>query len=122
MRDSGRAKIKSFTLTFLLASASCTSAFTKSFLTAPLPPEELHLARHGGNFVISGPTVSYRVQQHTGAITGIRVARGEQEVISSTNPAGIIIDGRPLCAQNAEWVKVSYAGKDRIVIQAKGTF
>src|SRR5262245_50142572 len=102
MRNSGSAKIKSWAaLTFLLASASCAiaagTALTRSFLTAPLPPEDLHLARQDGCFVISGPTFSYRVQRQTGAISRIRVVRGKQEVISSTDPAGIIIDGHPLC-------------------------
>ena len=127
MRNSGSAKIKAWAvLASLLASASCViaagRALTSSFLTAPLPPEELHLARHGGDFVINGPTFSYRVQRQSGAITGIRVVRGEREVISSSDPGGIIIDGRPLCArQNVEWVS-SNAGKDKIVLQAKGTF
>ena len=61
MRNSGSAKIKAWAvLASLLASASCViatgRALTSSFLTAPLPPEELHLARHGGDFVINGPT------------------------------------------------------------------
>ena len=94
-----------------------------SFLRAPVPPEEVHLSRQGQEFVINGPTFSYRVQRNTGAINGIRVVRGQQEVISSSGAASVVIDGLPLCTtRNPGPVTVLHSGKDRIVIQAKGTF
>ena len=93
----------------------------QSLLHAPLPPEELHLKQSRTEFTIEGPTFSYRVQRKTGTIEGIRVVHGKQDVISSSGPAGVVMDGSQLC-QNPSAVSVLHAGKDKIVIQAKGTF
>jgi hypothetical protein len=110
----------------LLVTASClaeeaSGAPPQSLLRAPLPPEELHLTRSRTEWAIEGPTFSYRVQRKTGAVAGIRVARGKEEVISSDGPVGVAIDELQLC-RSPSAVSVLHAGKDKIVIQAKGTF
>jgi hypothetical protein len=94
-----------------------------SFLHAPLPAEELRLSRGRAEFMIQGPTFEYRIHRKTGEISRIQVRRGAQEVISSQGPAGVLIDGQPLCsARNPAAVSVLSAGRDKVVIEAKGTF
>lgn len=90
-------------------------------LREPLPPEELHLATRGNEFVIAGPTFEYRVNKATGDLTGPRVVRDGEEVISHTGAAEILLDGRPLNskARPAEVVLVS-SGKHQLVLEARG--
>src|ERR1051325_5873907 len=94
-------KFASFSGCFLLAAAMSfrhaqaagkTSQSIFSVLRAPLPPEDLELSQNRTEFVIQGPTFTYRVAKRTGVIASIRVVRGAQEVISSRDPADIVLD------------------------------
>src|ERR1035441_7187475 len=82
-----------------LATARADTTVTKkshktidSVLHEPLPPEELSLAENTGEFVINGPTFSYRVQKISGVINSIHAVRDGQEVIASSGPADPVTD------------------------------
>ena len=82
-----------------LATARADTTVTKksretidSVLREPLPPEDLSLAENTGEFVINGPTFSYRVQKISGVINGIHALQDGQEVIAPSGPADIVID------------------------------
>src|ERR1035437_9349457 len=90
-------------------------------LREPLPPEDLSLAENTGEFVINGPTFSYRVQKISGVINGIHAVQDGQEVIAPSGPADIVIDQYRLASSfNSCQVTAITNGKDKIVIQAKG--
>jgi len=94
-----------------------------SVLREPLPLEELQLTKRGNEFVVTGPTFEYRVNRATGALTGPRVVRDGEQVISQTGVAEILLDGRPLRSKrNSRSAVVVSSGKDQIVIEAGGRF
>lgn len=104
------------------AEARTTSKAISSVLREPLPAEELRLSRGRDGFVVQGPTFTYRVEAKTGAISGIRVVRDGKEVISSSGPAEILVDGRRLVSMSDSCtVSVVSEGKDKVVLQAKGS-
>src|ERR1035438_335460 len=111
-----------------LATARADTTVTKkshktidSVLREPLPPEDLSLAENTGEFVINGPTFSYRVQKISGVINSIHAVRDGQEVIASSGPADLVIDQYRLASTfNSCQVTAITNGKDKIVIQAKG--
>src|SRR3954466_2830907 len=87
-KDRGQNRRMSRLILILLVAApllapEADGAPAQSLLRMPLPPEELRLTRSRTELAIEGPTFSYRVQRKTGAIEGLRVVRGQQEVISS---------------------------------------
>jgi hypothetical protein len=67
--------------------SSPTSRTINSVLHEPLPAEELSLSESAAEFVVSGPTFTYRIQKATGAVSGIRVVHEGQEVITASIPA-----------------------------------
>ena len=98
-----------------------TSKTISAVLREPLPPEEINLSKTAAEFVISGPTFTCRVQRKTGAISGIKVVRDEQEVITSIGPADIQIDRHRLASElNSCKLSVVSKGKDKIVLRAQG--
>lgn len=93
-----------------------------SVLREPLPPEELSLAQNTQEFVITGPTFTYRVGKKTGTINEVRVMREGREVIAPNGPADIQLDHYRLAApQNSCTTTVLSRGGDKIVLQARGT-
>jgi hypothetical protein len=93
-----------------------------SVLREPLPAEELRLSQGRQEFVVQGPTFTYRVQAKTGVVSGIRVVRGGREVISSRGLAEILIDQYQLGSRpNACTMSVVSEGKDKIVLKATGS-
>jgi hypothetical protein len=92
-----------------------------SVLREPLPPEELKLTKTQTEFVITGPTFTYRVEKKTGAINAIRVVREGQEVIAASGPADIQIDQYRLAATvNSCALTILSRRKDKVILQAKG--
>jgi hypothetical protein len=91
-----------------------------SVLREPLPAEELTLSEDAADFIIAGPTFTYRVQKATGAISAIHVVRNGRTVIQSDGPAAIRIDGyRAPAGSNDVKTAVVSSGKDKIVIEAR---
>jgi len=90
-------------------------------LREPLPAEALSLSQTAGEFIISGPTFTYRVQKTTGAISALRVVREGQEVIATSGSADVLIDRYQLASPlHSPKLDVVTDGKDQIVIQARG--
>jgi hypothetical protein len=99
-----------------------TSKTIASVLREPLPPEELKLTKTPTEFVLAGPTFTYRVEKRTGAINAICVIRDGQDVIRASGPADILIDQYRLAFdENSCTTKILSRGKDKVVLQAKGT-
>lgn len=113
-------------LVLCIAPASAKDAGTisrtiHSVLREPLPPEELSLSQTATQFVINGPTFTYRVEKSTGVIKGLRVLRDGKEVISTSSPADVVLDDYRLSSKlNACQTSLLSAGKDKVVIEAKG--
>jgi hypothetical protein len=99
-----------------------TAKTVTEVLRQPVPPEDLHLSQARGEFIVQGATFAYRVPAKTGVISGIRVVRDGQEVISSSGPAEILIDDYRLPSKANSCV-VSNVSKEkgRVVLQASGT-
>ena len=98
-----------------------TSKTINSVLREPLPAEELSLSQNATEFVINGPTFTYRVEKITGAISSILVVREGQEVIAASGPADILIDRYHLASTlNSCKLDVVTEGKDKIVIRTNG--
>jgi len=98
-----------------------TSRTIASVLREPLPPEELELSKTPADFVISGPTFTYRIAKETGTIRDLRVLREGREVVATGGPADVQIDRYRLAADaNACTTTVLSRGKDKIVLQGKG--
>ena len=101
-----------------LAQASRTIG---AVLREPLPAEELSLTENAAEFVVNGPTFTYRIQKATGAIAGVRVVREGQEVITASGAADIQIDQYRLAsALNSGKAAIESQGKDKIVVRAEG--
>src|ERR1017187_3155822 len=109
-----------------LATARADAAATRkshktidAVLREPLPPEDLSLAENTGEFVINGPTFSYRVQKISGVINSVHAVQDGQDVIASSGPADIVIDQYRLASSfNSCQVIAITNGKNKIVIQA----
>jgi len=98
-----------------------TSRPVSAVLREPLPPEEIRLSESATGYLISGPTFTYRLEKATGAITGIRVVRETQEVVTSDGPADIQIDQYRLASDlNSCKVSIVSKGKDKVVLRAEG--
>ena len=98
-----------------------TSRTINSVLREPLPAEELSLSESSTEFVVSGPTFTYRIQKATGAISRIRVVREGQEVITASGPADIQMDQYRLAAElNSCKLVIDSQGKDKVVVRAEG--
>ena len=98
-----------------------TSRPVSAVLREPLPPEEISLSESATGYLISGPTFTYRLEKATGAITGIRVVREAQEVVTSDGPADIQIDQYRLASDlNSCKVSIVSKGKDKVVLRAEG--
>jgi hypothetical protein len=101
--------------------AELASRTIGSVLRQPLPAEELSMSGGATEFVVRGPTFTYRIQKATGAVSGIRVGREGQEVITAGGPADILIDGYRLGSDLSSCkMMVESQGKDRMVILAQG--
>ncbi|MDB6058574.1 MAG: hypothetical protein JWO95_2418 [Verrucomicrobiales bacterium] len=91
-------------------------------LREPLPPEELSLTSNSGEWIITGPTFIYRVRKNSGAISALRVLNNGREVIGTTNPVDVQIDGNYRLASElttGEMTVVTH-GKDKIVMRGHG--
>ncbi|MGZ5507374.1 MAG: hypothetical protein ACXWKH_13425, partial [Limisphaerales bacterium] len=91
-------------------------------LREPLPPEQLSLSSNSAEWIITGPTFTYRVRKSNGAISALRVLNNEQEVIGTTNPVDVQIDGRYRLASQLTTGEMTVVtqGKDTIVIRGQG--
>ena len=91
-------------------------------LREPLPPETLTFSTNGGEWIITGPTFTYRVQKSTGAIVGLRVESAGQEAIVTSGPADIQIDDYRLVSEltSCELEVLSALG-DKVVLRGQGT-
>ncbi|MGZ5517594.1 MAG: hypothetical protein ACXWJX_07845 [Limisphaerales bacterium] len=91
-------------------------------LREPLPPEQLSLSSNSAEWIITGPTFTYRVRKSNGAISALRVLNNEQEVIGTTNPVDVQIDGRYRLASQLTTGEMTVVtqGKDKIVIRGQG--
>jgi hypothetical protein len=98
-----------------------TSRTISSVLREPLPAEEIGLSEGATEFVLIGPTFTYRIQKATGAISAIRVVREGQEVVTASGPADIQIDRYRLASElNSCKVTIDSQGKDKIIVRAEG--
>ena len=98
-----------------------SSRTISAILREPLPPEEIQLSETASDYVLSGPTFTYRVQKATGAISAIRVVREGQEVVTASSAADIQIDQYRLASDlNSCKVSVDSRGKDKVVLRAEG--
>ena len=90
-------------------------------LREPLPAEDLRLSTNATEWVITGPTFTYRVRKATGAISELRVVREGQEVIATSSPVDIRLDDYRLSSDLASGsTEVVTAGKDKVVLRAHG--
>jgi hypothetical protein len=98
-----------------------TGRWIGTVLREPLPAEELTLSTNAGEWVITGPTFTYRIQKSTGTINGLRVVSNGQEVIASSSPIQLQIDDYRLASElTSGEASVVRTGKDRILLRARG--
>ena len=104
------------------AQPSPTSRPISAVLREPLPPEELSLSENTTDFIITGPTFTYRLPKATGAVSPLRVVRSGQEVITGGGPADLELDDYRLASdRNSCQVALESEGKDKIVFRVGGT-
>jgi hypothetical protein len=105
----------------LAGGATASSKPIATVLKEPLPPETLALSTNAREWVISGPTFTYRVFKSSGVIGGIDAVAEKQEVLKSLSPADLELDGYRLAAKStAGETAVVSAGKDKVVLRAQG--
>jgi len=100
-----------------------TSRTISAVLREPLPPEELSLSEYTAEYLIAGPTFTYRLNKATGAVNPLRVVREGQKVITASSPADLQLDDRYHLVSdlNACKLVLESEGKDKIVFGVGGT-
>ncbi len=97
-----------------------TSRTITEVLREPLPPETLTCREENRFIVVQGPTFTYRVDETTGAIAGLKAVRQGETVVKLREPAELWVDDKPLSGAADVTTRIDTMSEGQVVLASEG--